>query len=246
MNNLAMAYWSARQLDRSLPLLEETLKRQKAKLGFDHPDTLLTMANLGGVYRDAGRTQEAISLLETVLQRGSQRALELPATLAWVPGTLAETYGQAGQFDKAEAIHRDALMQARKRFGSDDPRTASAIAQLSANLLKQKKFTEAESLLRQCLRVRWKNQRDSWTYFNTQSLMGEALAGQKKYPEAQAVLLSGYRGMKEREAKIPAIAKVRLTEALQRLVLLYDAWNKKDKAAEWRKELEAQKEKEKK
>jgi hypothetical protein len=35
-----------------------------------------------------------------------------------------------------------------------------------------------------------------------------------------------------------------LTEALERIVELYDAWNKPQVAAKWRKELEAQKEKE--
>jgi hypothetical protein len=44
--------------------------------------------------------------------------------------------------------------------------------------------------------------------------------------------------MKQREAKIPAKDKDRLTEALERLVQLYDAWGKKDKADEWRKKLE--------
>ena len=45
--------------------------------------------------------------------------------------------------------------------------------------------------------------------------------------------------MKQREAKIPTTDKVCLTEALERLVQLYDAWGKKDKADEWRKTLEA-------
>jgi outer membrane protein assembly factor BamD (BamD/ComL family) len=44
-----------------------------------------------------------------------------------------------------------------------------------------------------------------------------------------------------REAKIPPQSKVRLTEALQRLVQLYDAWGKPDEAARWRKELDAAK-----
>ncbi len=47
--------------------------------------------------------------------------------------------------------------------------------------------------------------------------------------------------MKQREAKIPASAKVRLTEALERLVQLYEAMGKKDDAARWRKELDATK-----
>jgi hypothetical protein len=35
--------------------------------------------------------------------------------------------------------------------------------------------------------------------------------------------------------KIPPQAKVRLTEALERLVRLYDAWGKADEAAKWKK-----------
>ena len=41
-----------------------------------------------------------------------------------------------------------------------------------------------------------------------------------------------------REAKIPPDAKPRLTEALERLVQLYDAWSKPDQAAAWRARLE--------
>jgi hypothetical protein len=52
--------------------------------------------------------------------------------------------------------------------------------------------------------------------------------------------------MKEREAQIPPQGKPRLTEALERLVQLYDAWNKPDESAEWRMRLETMKRQEKK
>ena len=74
--------------------------------------------------------------------------------------------------------------------------------------------------------------------FNTRSQLGGALLGQKKYTDAEPLLLQGYEGMKQREAKIPAVGKVRLTEALEWLVQLYEATGRKDKAAEWRKKLE--------
>ena len=45
--------------------------------------------------------------------------------------------------------------------------------------------------------------------------------------------------MKQREATIPPQAKFNLTEALERLVQLYEATDKPDEAARWRKELEA-------
>jgi hypothetical protein len=53
--------------------------------------------------------------------------------------------------------------------------------------------------------------------------------------------------MKQRAAKIPEPGrKVWLTEALKRLVRLYDAWGKPDEAAKWRKELETYKQAERK
>ncbi len=63
------------------------------------------------------------------------------------------------------------------------------------------------------------------------------LLGQKKYAEAEPLLVQGYEGMKAREAKIPPQSKKRLTEAAERIVQLYDAWGKPDQAAEWRKRL---------
>jgi eukaryotic-like serine/threonine-protein kinase len=75
----------------------------------------------------------------------------------------------------------------------------------------------------------------AWATFDTKSMLGAALLGQKKYSEAEPLLLAGYQGMKEREAKIAVPYKIRLVEALERLVQLYDATGNEDKAQEWRK-----------
>ncbi len=74
--------------------------------------------------------------------------------------------------------------------------------------------------------------------FNKKSLLGGALAGQKKFQEAEPLLVEGYSGMKAREAKIPPAAQPRLPEALQRLIDLYTAWEKPEQAAEWKQKLE--------
>jgi hypothetical protein len=88
--------------------------------------------------------------------------------------------------------------------------------------------------LRDCLKVRQQKQPDVWTTFNTQSMLGGSLLGQKKYAEAEPLLLEGYQGMKQREAQIPKAGQARLGEALDRLVELYEAWDKKAEAAKWR------------
>jgi len=61
--------------------------------------------------------------------------------------------------------------------------------------------------------------------------------GEKKYAEAEPLVLSGYQGMKERESKMPMGAKAFLKEDADRVVELYTAWGKPQKAAEWREKL---------
>jgi hypothetical protein len=89
--------------------------------------------------------------------------------------------------------------------------------------------------LRECLTIREKKLPDPGApgLFNTKSMLGGALAGQKKFPEGEPLLVEGYSGMKDREAKIPPAAKTRLAEAIRRLVDLYTAWDRPEEAAKW-------------
>ena len=53
------------------------------------------------------------------------------------------------------------------------------------------------------------------------------------------MLLDAYASMKQHESNLPEIRN-RLVQALQGLTQLYDGWNNKDKADEWRKKLAEQ------
>jgi hypothetical protein len=68
--------------------------------------------------------------------------------------------------------------------------------------------------------------------------LGGALLGQEKYAAAEPLLLAGYAGLREHAEQIPPpVRQLRLTEALERLVKLYEALEKGEDAARWRKEL---------
>jgi hypothetical protein len=99
------------------------------------------------------------------------------------------------------------------------------------------RLAEAEPVLRECLAIREKTQPDDWTTFNTRSSLGGALLGQKKFAEAEPLILAGYEGMKAREGKIAPAGRPRLAAAARRVVELYEAWGKPEKAAEWRAKL---------
>jgi tetratricopeptide (TPR) repeat protein len=247
LHNLAGACWRVKQLDKSIPLFKQTLAARRKKLGELHPDTLSTLAYLGVDYRDAGRLAEAIPLLEEAHREGRKHA-----SLGWVGGELLTAYIRARKSAEGLALVKDNLEAARKALPADSPPLAGALAQNGSALLQLKAWHEAESVLRECLTIREKKEPEAWTTSNTKSMLGGALLGQKKYADAEPLLLGGYEGMKKREEKAPGAnatgspIKIRLTEALERLVQLYDATGKKDEAAKWRKELEARKEAEKK
>jgi serine/threonine protein kinase/tetratricopeptide (TPR) repeat protein len=228
---LGEAYWSTNQLDKSVPLFEELLERQEAKLGRQHLDTQFTVANLGINYKDAGRLKEAIPLLEEAHQ-----AAKCSSDLRSVASQLIDAYAKAGENAKLAGLLHEQLAEARKSLPNDSPQLAGLLAQNGMSLLQQKKWVEAEPLLRESLAIREKTQPDVWSTFNTQSLLGGALLGQKKYAEAEPLLLAGYEGMKQREKSIPPQASTRIPNALDRLIELSTATNKPDDAKKWRAE----------
>jgi hypothetical protein len=135
-------------------------------------------------------------------------------------------------------LFEETLEKYKAKLGAEHPLTLGRMVYLGLVLLQQKKWADAEPLLRECLAVRQKQIPDSWLTFNTQSLLGGALLGQKKYAQAEPLLLKGYEGLKSREKTIPKTGggELRLPEALDRLIELYTATNKPDEAKKWRAE----------
>jgi eukaryotic-like serine/threonine-protein kinase len=239
-HNLAALYWSQGKFDKSVPLYEEVLKAQEAKLGRQNPSTLMTVGNLGVNYKDADRLSDAIPLLEE-----AYRASKRYPQLGFVGPQLFDAYTRAADPAKPEstarvvALMQELLADARATLPKDSPELAVRLATFGVRLVTLKAWDEAEPLIREALTIREKAQPDAWTTFNTKSLLGAVLQGQKNLAEAEGLLLDGYRGMKEREAAIPAQAKVRIPETLERLVRLYEAKGNEPEAAAWRSKLEA-------
>jgi len=244
MNGLATAYWYERRLDKSIPLFEETLRQQRAKLGDDHPDTIQTAFNLAVNYRDDRRLDEAIALFDDWLARcRTKLGADHPGTLYGLTG-LVEALSRAKQFARAAVACRELVTVYSRKLPADDSTRTGYLGELGALLLHAGQPAEAELVLRESLTHRAKSHPNHWYTFYTRSLLGGALLAQQKPKEAEPLLLQGYEGLKQREAAIPAATKARLTEALERLVQLAESTGRPEEAAKWRKELDAQKERE--
>jgi eukaryotic-like serine/threonine-protein kinase len=237
LNNLAVAYQDAGEQARAIAIFEQVLQARLTQLGADHPDTLSTMNFLITAYRTVGKREQALPLMQRVVE-GMERHKFQHQYAGPMVANLLEGYEQFQRFAEAGALRQKWLAAVKDRAGADSPTYASELALSGLSLLKQKKWADAEPMLRECLAIREKAQANSWSTFNSKCMLGEALAGQQKYAEAEPLLLAGFDGMKQREASIPPSAKYRLTQAQEWLVQLYDAWGKHDKAAQWRQKQE--------
>jgi serine/threonine protein kinase/tetratricopeptide (TPR) repeat protein len=223
MDGLAAAHSRGGNAVAAIPLYESLVTRLKAARGADHPKALRAMNDLGAVYLLAGRAGDAVRVLEVVLDRRTATAgRDDPQTLAAMYD-LASAHGDSGAWESADRLWKELVERRRRTDGSKSVATADALARYGMGLLNQRRYAEAEPVLRECLAVREKLMPDGWLRFNTTSQLGGALFGQKKYAAAEPLLLKGYEGLEQRAATIPPYARVRLEEAVERLAALYEA-----------------------
>src|SRR5262249_30156966 len=96
------------------------------------------------------------------------------------------------------------------------------------NLARQRKWEDGLAVLRECLPICEAKLPDEWPAFHVKSMLGGMYLGQKKYAEAEPLLLASYEGMWERRSRIPAqLRDARLQEAMGRLAELFEATREK-------------------
>ena len=178
-----------------------------------------------------------LPLLEKTLEKLNDRLGPDNVETMKTRNNLVTAYFEAKEPAKAVPLMKDYLAVKRKEFGSTDPRFALEMTNISMLLMKNQQHAAAESILRECLEIRLKTQREAWTTYNTKSMLGDSLLGQMKYQDAEPLLKEGYEGMRANEKTPPQ----GLTEALGRLVRFSDATGNAAEADRWRKELAAHK-----
>jgi len=156
---------------------------------------------------------------------------EANANVGSIKGQLGFLYFLQGDYTRAEEESRKALDPLRKFLGPENPTTLSAQVTLGLGLTRLDRAAEGEPYLRDALAIRQKNfPADDFVVAHTSSMLGECLTAQKRFEEAQPLLLNGYNNLK---AKLGDQNR-RTIDARQRLAKLYDDWGKPDQAAQFR------------
>ncbi len=186
-----------------------------------------------GKYADAEQTLK--QLIEPRRAKGEVDVLIM------IP-MLAEVQRLQGKFAEARANYESARDDIRKVLGEDHPSVGACQYGLAQSLLSEKKYAQAETEARAALAFYEKRMPDDLIRFELTGVLGSALLGQKKYADAEPLLLKAYEGIKAWFDKNPGADAARLAmtnricEAIDRLIQLNTAKNKTDDVKKWQTE----------
>ncbi|WP_420456585.1 tetratricopeptide repeat protein [Rubrivirga sp.] len=217
--------------------LTEALRIKRLRLGDDHYETAFTLTQLGGMLvrkgdldRAEATFREALAIEDRVLPDGHRNR-------GFTLHQLASTLQKRGDFSGAEPLFRRAVATFSSSLGIDHPYTAMSTCQLADVLFRRGDPGRADPLFRDCLGTL----RDALPAGHdmvaiNQGQYGEMLVAESRFEEAESVLQSSYDALRAQ----PAINPGYLRKARERLVSLYDAWGRNDRAASFRAELVAE------
>jgi hypothetical protein len=150
-------------------------------------------------------------------------------------GQMAENYALQRKYADAEKGYRQLLEVQRRASGPEVIQTVVTITNIGWVQLQEKRYAEAERTFREASAILNRTAADSWERFNLDSMLGAALAAQKRFAEAEPLLVSGYESMLTRMPTTNNAMTTRFTpaQAGAAVVQLYADWGKTDKQSEW-------------
>ena len=229
-------YNNAGHVEKAEPYYLERMLRNRRVLGPDAINTHLAGRDLALIYVSLGRAEEAEKLLaQAITCFESQFDKNNPIVLL-TREYQADALTILGRLDEALAIYLNGVKQMRTQANPDPVSLASSLATLGASQMLCKKFEDAEASFRESAEVFTKYIPEAWPSFVQKANIGAALLGQKKYAEAEPILVEGIEALKARRQSVPTSLYIQLLETI---IELYEATDRTDEARRYRQELEA-------
>ncbi|PZC89039.1 TadD, Flp pilus assembly protein TadD, contains TPR repeat protein [Pyrenophora tritici-repentis] len=139
---------------RALQMYQRALKGKEKAWGLEHTSTLSTVNNLGLLYVDLGRLDEAEKMYQRALQ-GYEKAwgLEHTSTLNTlnILNNLGNLYAGLGRLDEAEKMLQRALQGKEKAWGLEHTSTLDTVNDLGNLYADLGRLEEAEKMYQRAL-----------------------------------------------------------------------------------------------
>lgn len=118
-SSLAIVYTRLERYDEALELHERSIERSIATRGREHPDTLVSLDNLGVFYIQIGRSEAALALLGDVLEMRLRIFGEDHIKTYITRFMIGRAHSRLGEFEDAEAIFLSNIDGFTELLGAD-------------------------------------------------------------------------------------------------------------------------------
>jgi eukaryotic-like serine/threonine-protein kinase len=233
--NIASAQMMVGQYAAAEATYREILRQETSLVDARHPQRSITVGNLGAALYFQKKYREAEVYYRQALDISRAVYGSAHLEVALCLSNLGQALDAQGKTQAAIATLNEAVSITRKAVGNGDPNLAMQLTFLSDALRHSGSLREAEQAAREALDVSTKDfgQQHPRT-LGAAGALGRALAKQRRWNEAEPLLLSYVRAL-ESETGVEGD----LAEVTQETAGMYEAWGKPDKAREWRAKLEA-------
>ena len=209
---------------QALPIFRKTR-------GENHPHVATILNNLGLIAADREDYAEAESLSRQSLAMARRAFGDKHPSVASNLINLSRPLLEQGKYDEAASALQEGLRIALPSLGDDHPLIAFGKIYLARVHLARKEPSAAEPLARDALRIRQRlYPTEDWRVAVPMSVLGAALMALARYDEAEVLLLNAQRVLKD----IPGAQEQEARATRSRLVALYEAWGRPEKAAVYR------------
>ena len=216
------------------PLLERALETERRVLGLDSRETMDTLFAVGELRYYEQRFREAEAAYREAAQRrravlGADARDTLEADMA-----VASACMQQNRFDEAERLFRPALERQQRVLGDDDSLTLNTLNEMSVLYFRQGRYAEGMPFIERAWRLHLKlfGENAPRTLIS-QGNLADTLGKLKRYDEAEQLFRTAITG----QERVLGRQHPTTRRTVAKLVAMYEAWGKSEKAAEWRAKL---------
>lgn len=202
----------------------------RKNLSSDHPQLLNVQSNLAALYQDMGRHEDAEQMYRETLDMERRKHGPWHVNVGTTANNLGTLLYKMGRLQEAEVLIGEAMEAYRETLGANHYWVSvllNTLARISESLGD---FEAADGYVSEGLRIRRAYaETRPWQLAELETIRGACLTAQGRFAEAESVLLRSLRvlGVQYGEDK-PVIRETR-----RRLVALYEAWGRPEKATAW-------------
>ncbi len=231
LNTLAVMFYAQGDYEAAEPRFRESLQIRRRLFGDEHSEVATSLSNLALLLRARGDYAAAEPLFRESLAMKRRLLGDDHLDVAIGLHRLARLLQTRGDLAGAEPLFRESLAMKRRLMGDDHHQVAVSLNNLAKLLHARGDQAEAEQLIGEVLEIyRQGLPPGHWRIANAESIRGSVLAAGGRYREAEPQLVASYPVVRDAKGERSLYAR----EALERLVTLYDAWGRPEKAAEYR------------